>query len=251
MQDLIDTIEAAFEARAEITPANVSATVRDAVEQALALLDAGTARVAEPTASGWQVNEWLKKAVLLSFRIADNAVIDGGYGRFFDKVPTKFADFGAADFAAQGARVVPPATVRRGAYIAPGVVLMPSYVNIGAYVDSGTHGRHLGHGRLLRADRQERAPVRRRRHRRRAGAAAGGADHHRGRLLHRRPFGSGRRRGRGARRGAVDGRVHRPEHQDLQPRNRRDHATAACRPVPWWCRATCRPPTAATACTAP
>ncbi|MCK9992374.1 MAG: 2,3,4,5-tetrahydropyridine-2,6-dicarboxylate N-succinyltransferase, partial [Alphaproteobacteria bacterium] len=138
MQDLIDTLEAAFEARAEITPANVSATVREAVEQALALLDAGTARVAEPTASGWRVNEWLKKAVLLSFRIADNAVMDGGYGRFFDKVPTKFADFGATDFAAQGARVVPPATVRRGAYIAPGVVLMPSYVNIGAYVDSGS-----------------------------------------------------------------------------------------------------------------
>jgi 2,3,4,5-tetrahydropyridine-2-carboxylate N-succinyltransferase len=138
MQDLIDTIDAAFEARGEITPANASATVREAVQQALALLDAGTARVAEPVAGGWRVNEWLKKAVLLSFRIADNAVMDGGYGRFFDKVPTKFADFGAADFAAQGARVVPPATVRRGAYIAPGVVLMPSYVNIGAYVDSGS-----------------------------------------------------------------------------------------------------------------
>jgi len=138
MQDLIDTIDAAFEARGEITPANATATVREAVQQALALLDAGTARVAEPTAGGWRVNEWLKKAVLLSFRIADNAVMDGGYGRFFDKVPTKFADFGAADFAAQGARVVPPATVRRGAYIAPGVVLMPSYVNIGAYVDSGS-----------------------------------------------------------------------------------------------------------------
>ena len=138
MQDLIDTIEAAFEARAEITPANVSATVRGAVEQALALLDAGTARVAEPTAQGWRVNEWLKKAVLLSFRIADNAVIDGGFQPFFDKVPTKFAGFGQAEFAAQGARVVPPATVRRGAYIAPGVVLMPSYVNIGAFVDSGT-----------------------------------------------------------------------------------------------------------------
>jgi 2,3,4,5-tetrahydropyridine-2-carboxylate N-succinyltransferase len=138
MQDLIDTIDAAFEARGEITPANASATVREAVQQALALLDAGTARVAEPVVGGWRVNEWLKKAVLLSFRIADNAVMDGGYGRFFDKVPTKFADFGAADFAAQGARVVPPATVRRGAYIAPGVVLMPSYVNIGAYVDSGS-----------------------------------------------------------------------------------------------------------------
>jgi 2,3,4,5-tetrahydropyridine-2-carboxylate N-succinyltransferase len=138
MQDLIDTIEAAFEARADITPANVSANVRDAVEQALALLDAGKARVAEPTADGWRVNEWLKKAVLLSFRITDNAVIDGGFQPFFDKVPTKFAGFGQAEFAAQGARVVPPATVRRGAYIAPGVVLMPSYVNIGAFVDSGT-----------------------------------------------------------------------------------------------------------------
>ena len=138
MQDLIDTIEAAFEARAEITPVNVSASVRDAVEQALALLDAGKARVAEPTADGWRVNEWLKKAVLLSFRIADNAVLDGGFTRYFDKMPSKFAQFGPAEFAAQGARVVPPATVRRGAYIAPGVVLMPSYVNIGAFVDSGT-----------------------------------------------------------------------------------------------------------------
>ena len=131
MQDLIDTIEAAFEARAEITPANVSTVVREAIEAALALLDAGTVRVAEPAATGWRVNEWLKKAVLLSFRIADNAVMDGGYGRFFDKVPTKFADFGAADFAAQGARVVPPATVRRGAYIAPGVVLRSEERRVG------------------------------------------------------------------------------------------------------------------------
>ncbi|HCO42780.1 MAG TPA: 2,3,4,5-tetrahydropyridine-2,6-dicarboxylate N-succinyltransferase [Gammaproteobacteria bacterium] len=138
MQDLIDTINTAFEARADITAATVSPAVREAVEQALALLDAGTARVAEPTAAGWQVNEWLKKAVLLSFRIADNTVLDGGFQPFFDKVPTKFAGFGQAEFAAQGARVVPPATVRRGAYIAPGVVLMPSYVNIGAFVDSGT-----------------------------------------------------------------------------------------------------------------
>jgi 2,3,4,5-tetrahydropyridine-2-carboxylate N-succinyltransferase len=138
MQDLIDTINTAFEARADITAATASPAVREAVEQALALLDAGTARVAEPTVDGWQVNEWLKKAVLLSFRIADNTVLEGGFQPFFDKVPTKFAGFGQAEFAAQGARVVPPATVRRGAYIAPGVVLMPSYVNIGAFVDSGT-----------------------------------------------------------------------------------------------------------------
>ena len=138
MQDLIGVIETAFEARAQITPANVSAQVRQAVEESLVLLDSGKARVAEPTRAGWQVNEWLKKAVLLSFRIADNSVVEGGFGRFFDKVPTKFAGYEAADFAAQGARVVPPATVRRGAYIAPGVVLMPSFLNVGAYVDSGT-----------------------------------------------------------------------------------------------------------------
>ena len=138
MQDLIATIESAWQQRNDLSPASAPPAVRDAVAQALDLLDAGTARVAQPTDAGWQVNEWLKKAVLLSFRLADNTVLEGGATRYFDKVPGKFAAYGEQDFAALGARVVPPAMVRRGAYIARGAVLMPSYVNIGAYVDEGT-----------------------------------------------------------------------------------------------------------------
>ncbi len=138
MNDLQQTIEAAFERRAEITPRNAEPVVKEAVEEALALLDAGKARVAEKKDGGWVVNEWLKKAVLLSFRLEDNVVMDGGFTRFYDKVPPKFADYDTRRFAEMGARVVPPATVRRGSHIAPGVVLMPSYVNIGAYVDEGT-----------------------------------------------------------------------------------------------------------------
>lgn len=109
-----------------------------AVDEALDLLDSGKARVAEPAARGWTVLQWLKKAVLLSFRLNDNRVIDGGYSRFYDKVDLKYADYDADDFARDGVRVVPHAIVRRGAYVASDVVLMPSYVNIGAYVDSGT-----------------------------------------------------------------------------------------------------------------
>jgi len=130
------TIEAAWEQRASITPQD--ARVRAAVLEALALLDAGTARVAEPAAGGWRVNEWLKKAVLLSFRLADNAPVAMGDLAGYDKVPLKFTGWSDADFKAQGARVVPGAVVRRGAFIAPGVVLMPSFVNIGAYVGKGT-----------------------------------------------------------------------------------------------------------------
>ena len=136
--ELQAAIEAAFEARANITAQTVSADVRTAVETALGLLDAGTLRVAEKLAGTWRVNEWLKKAVLLSFRIADNAAVRAGTLNFYDKVPLKYDGWEAARFAAAGVRVVPPATVRRGAYIASNVVLMPSYVNIGAYVDSGT-----------------------------------------------------------------------------------------------------------------
>ena len=106
--------------------------------QAISAIDAGTLRVAQPGSDGWQVNQWAKKAVLLSFRIADNVCIDGGESRYFDKVPAKFAGWTDADFRRQGARVVPPAMVRRGAYIGPNVVLMPSYVNIGAYVGAGS-----------------------------------------------------------------------------------------------------------------
>jgi 2,3,4,5-tetrahydropyridine-2-carboxylate N-succinyltransferase len=138
MSDLQQTIEAAFENRADITPSNVSADIKQAVTAAIELLDSGAARVAEPTSNGWQVNEWLKKAVLLSFRIHDNQVMAGGSTQYYDKVDSKFAETTPAEFAASGTRVVPPAMARKGSYIASGVVLMPSYVNIGAYVDSGT-----------------------------------------------------------------------------------------------------------------
>lgn len=138
MSDTRKIIEDAFEQRDRISPKSGSEEVRSAVARALDALDAGTARVAEPTDDGWVVNEWLKKAVLLSFRLHDNRAIDGGHTRYFDKVPAKFADFGEDDFRHQGARVVPPAMVRRGAHIAPDAVLMPSYVNIGAYVGRGS-----------------------------------------------------------------------------------------------------------------
>jgi 2,3,4,5-tetrahydropyridine-2,6-dicarboxylate N-succinyltransferase len=136
--ELQTTIEAAFESRANITSQNASSAVRGAVETVLGLLDAGELRVAEKLSGTWRVNEWLKKAVLLSFRIVDNAAVQAGALNFYDKVPLKYDGWEAERFAAAGVRVVPPATVRRGAFIASNVVLMPSYVNIGAYVDSGT-----------------------------------------------------------------------------------------------------------------
>ena len=133
-----DIIEAAFEDRAHITPDSANIEVRQAVEEAIHLLDTGKARVAEQKGIGdWQVNEWLKKAVLLSFRLEDNIPI-AGYTQYYDKVPSKFASTTPEEFKAAGVRVVPPATARRGSYIASDTVLMPSYVNIGAYVDSGT-----------------------------------------------------------------------------------------------------------------
>ncbi|MEO1405796.1 MAG: 2,3,4,5-tetrahydropyridine-2,6-dicarboxylate N-succinyltransferase [Pseudomonadota bacterium] len=135
------TIDQAWEARAELST-ETQGEVRDAVDETLALLDAGKARVAEPDGSGgWKVNQWLKKAVLLSFRLNPNAIMDGGpgmNGTWWDKVPLKFEGWGAAEFEAAGFRAVPPCAVRRGAYIAPNAVLMPSYVNIGAYVGEGT-----------------------------------------------------------------------------------------------------------------
>jgi len=139
MNDIKTVIEEAFENRAEITPRSVDTHVKEAVEEAIHLLDSGKARVAERRGVGdWEVNQWLKKAVLLSFRINDNQFMKGGFTNYFDKVPSKYADMNSRDFREGGVRVVPPATARRGSYIAPGAVLMPSYVNIGAYVDSGT-----------------------------------------------------------------------------------------------------------------
>lgn len=138
MQQLQNVIESAFERRADITPANVDTVTREAVNQVISLLDSGALRVAEKVDGQWVTHQWLKKAVLLSFRINDNQVIDGAESRYFDKVPMKFADYDEARFQKEGFRVVPPAAVRQGAYIARNTVLMPSYVNIGAYVDEGT-----------------------------------------------------------------------------------------------------------------
>ncbi len=138
MTQLENIINNAFEQRADITPTNASAEVRDAVNEALTLLDTGKARVAEKINGDWVTNQWLKKAVLLSFRINENRLMDGGNTRYYDKVECKFSNYSEEDFAKAGVRVVPNAVARRGSFIAPGAILMPSYVNIGAYVDSGT-----------------------------------------------------------------------------------------------------------------
>ncbi|MBX2823547.1 MAG: 2,3,4,5-tetrahydropyridine-2,6-dicarboxylate N-succinyltransferase [Gammaproteobacteria bacterium] len=140
MSNLQTIIEEAFEKRADISPSSAPAEVRSAVDEAIGLLDSGEARVAEQRGVGdWVVNEWLKKAVLLSFRLQDNEPVEaGGYARFYDKVATKFSDWSANQFAESGVRVVPPAVARRGSFLASGTVMMPSYVNLGAYVDSGT-----------------------------------------------------------------------------------------------------------------
>ena len=136
---LASIIDAAWEKRTEIGAATTG-EVREAVDSALALLDSGQARVAERDGAGWKVNQWLKKAVLLSFRLKDNGIIKNGPGEsvWFDKVPSKFDGWDASHFQKAGFRAVPNCTVRRGAHIASGVVLMPSFVNIGAFVDSGT-----------------------------------------------------------------------------------------------------------------
>ncbi len=136
--ELQATIETAFDNRDSITPNTVSAEIKSAVEQAIELLDSGEARVAEKIAGEWVVHQWLKKAVLLSFRIRDNEVMEGGETRFYDKVDNKFASYSEQDFKTGGMRVVPPAAARKGSYVGKNVVLMPSYTNIGAYVDDGT-----------------------------------------------------------------------------------------------------------------
>ena len=133
-----DIIEQAFERSAEITPASVDTRTREAVEHTLGQLDRGEIRVAEKQDGDWVVHEWIKKAVLLSFRIHENRVIDAGFTKYYDKVPGKYSQMDEDGIRSQGARIVPPAMARYGAYVAPDVVLMPSYVNIGAYVDSGT-----------------------------------------------------------------------------------------------------------------
>lgn len=129
-------INQAFENREQITAAD--SQVVQAVNEAITLIESGQVRVAEPAAAGWQVNEWLKKAVLLSFRLNDNVKVEGGHTNYYDKVDSKYRQYSEADFKAAGVRVVPPASARKGTYIAKNVVLMPSYTNIGAYIDEGT-----------------------------------------------------------------------------------------------------------------
>lgn len=131
-------IEEAFERRNEITPENADNTLIEAVSEVIRELEAGKLRVATPTADGWQVNQWVKKAVLLSFRVNNNTLIEHGYTQYFDKVSSRFAHHDEARFRAEGIRVVPPAVARRGSFIGKGAVLMPSYVNIGAYVGENT-----------------------------------------------------------------------------------------------------------------
>lgn len=137
-QKLSSLIDGAWEDRTSFSPASAPADIRDAVNQVIELLDKGALRVAEKINGDWVTHQWIKKAVLLSFRLRDNGPMESGALRYYDKVDTKFARYSEADFKAAGFRVVPPATARRGAYIAKNVVLMPSYVNIGAYVDEGT-----------------------------------------------------------------------------------------------------------------
>jgi len=138
MQDLTEIIEQGFDLGGRMNDSAEQDRLADAVQQAITLLDSGEVRVAEKTDGDWQVNQWLKKAVLLSFRLADNHVMPGTHSQFYDKVAMKYADYSEEDFKRDAVRVVPDAIVRRGAFVAPDVVLMPSYVNIGAYVDSGT-----------------------------------------------------------------------------------------------------------------
>ena len=140
MSNIQSIIEDAFESRASITPKSVTNEIKGAINEAMDGLNNGSLRVAsrEGSTQNWKTHQWLKKAVLLSFRIKDNSIMDGNYTNYFDKVESKFAHFKEKDFAEGGYRVVPNAMVRQGSFIGKNVVLMPSYVNIGAYVDEGT-----------------------------------------------------------------------------------------------------------------
>ena len=138
MQQLRDIIEQAWEDRASLSPGSAPAKIGEAVARVMDELDKGGLRVAEKVSGTWETRQWLKKAVLLSFRLEDNQPVRAGSLQFYDKVPTKFERYDREQFERGGFRVVPPAVARRGAYIARNVVLMPSYVNVGAYVDEGT-----------------------------------------------------------------------------------------------------------------
>ncbi|HQU88917.1 MAG TPA: 2,3,4,5-tetrahydropyridine-2,6-dicarboxylate N-succinyltransferase [Denitromonas sp.] len=138
MQQLQQIIDTAFDNRASLSPTSAPVEIREAVEEVIAGLDNGSLRVAQKVDGQWVVNQWIKKAVLISFRLRDNAIMPGGSTNYFDKVATKFGDYTPEQFQQGGFRVVPPATARKGSFIGKNVVLMPSYVNIGAYVDEGT-----------------------------------------------------------------------------------------------------------------
>lgn len=131
-------IENAFEERATLTPQHISNEIKQAILEAIHLLDSGKARIAEKQEGKWHIHQWLKKAVLLYFRLYENEVIPAKFTQFFDKIPLKFKEYTQEEFVSAGVRVVPPAMARTGAYIAPNTILMPSYINIGAYIDSGT-----------------------------------------------------------------------------------------------------------------
>jgi len=138
MEKLATIIEKAFDQRDQLSAQKTPADIDQAIQETINLLDQGKIRVAEKHGNDWVVNEWVKKAVLLSFRTQENKPFNAGFTQFFDKVPLKFAAHSQESFVESGVRVVPPATVRKGAYLAPNTILMPSYVNIGAYIDSGT-----------------------------------------------------------------------------------------------------------------
>jgi 2,3,4,5-tetrahydropyridine-2-carboxylate N-succinyltransferase len=139
LERIRNIIEAAFEQRATLSSQHLPRALDEALDECLTRLDRGELRVAQPGAGGgWVVNEWLKKAVLLSFRVRENRLVDAGFTHFYDKVPLKYAAASEEELRASGVRIVPHALVRRGAYVAPGVVLMPSYVNIGAWIGAGT-----------------------------------------------------------------------------------------------------------------
>lgn len=137
MTNIETIINEAFENRANLSPNSVDTKIKDAINQAIDLLDKGECRVAEKRNDEWIVNQWLKKAVLLFFRINDNQIFENGYTQYFDKVPMKYAAMSSAQLQSTGVRIVPATCVRKGCYIAPNTVLMPSFVNIGAYIDSG------------------------------------------------------------------------------------------------------------------
>jgi len=138
MEKLRETIEKAFDNRAQLSPHTVDNKIKGAINEALRLLDTGKARVAEKIDGNWYVNQWLKKAVLLSFRITENQIFEEGYTKFYDKVPLKYKKATHQTFQEEGVRIVPPACIRYGSYIASNCVIMPSFVNFGAYIDSGT-----------------------------------------------------------------------------------------------------------------